>query len=107
MRRLIQLGVFVFIFGNFLYSTWDAGALYGPPEGGDGVDYDAIAFNIYKNKGFGFDWDNPEYYQAYEGTESYAALRTRHSEAGFYPTSYRPPLVPIVMGIIYKLTDRN
>ena len=107
MRRLIAIGVFVFIFANFLYFSWDEGSLYGPPEAGDGVDYDAIAFNISQGKGFGFDWDDPGYYEAYRGTPSYDALRTRHSETGFYPTSYRPPAVPLLMGIVYKLTNRN
>jgi len=107
MRRLIAIGVFVFIFANFMYYSWDEGSLYGPPEAGDGVDYDAIALNISQGKGFGFDWDDPAYYEAYAGTPSYDALRTRHSEAGFYPTSYRPPAVPLLMGIVYKLTNRN
>jgi len=107
MRRLIVIGVFVFIFANFMYYSWDEGSLYGPPEGGDGVDYDAIAFNVWQGKGFGFDWDNPEYYDAYRGTPHYAGLRVRHSEAGFYPTSYRPPTVPVLMGLVYKLTNRS
>ena len=83
MRRLIVLGVFVLIFANFTYYSWDEGSLYGVPEGGDGIDYDAIAFNVWKNQGFGFDWDNPEYYDAYRDTPYYSGVRVRHSPSGF------------------------
>jgi hypothetical protein len=32
-------------------------------------------------------------------------MLTRHSD--YYPTTYRPPAVPILMGLVYALTNRS
>ena len=104
-RRLVYAVIFLVTFSVYVFSSWRNGSLHRLPEAGDGVDYDAIAFNIWKGQGFGFHWDNPEYLKPYAGLPEYAGLLDRHSD--FYPTSYRPPAVPFMMGIVYKLTNRN
>ena len=38
-----------------------SGALREPPEKGDGHDYDAIAYNVWKGRGFGYHWSDPEW----------------------------------------------
>ena len=52
-RRLVFAVIFVVSFGIYVNRAHTSGALKQPPEQGDGHDYDAIAFNIWKGRGFG------------------------------------------------------
>ena len=44
-----------------------SGALREPPETGDGHDYDAIAFNVWQGRGFGYQWSDENWRKPYEG----------------------------------------
>jgi hypothetical protein len=83
----------------------NSGALREPPEAGDGHDYDAIAFNIWQGRGFGYDWSHEAWRQPYVGIPRYGPLLTRKSE--FYPTTYRPPAMPYLLAGVYAVTGRN
>jgi hypothetical protein len=82
-----------------------SGGLREPPETGDGHDYDAIAFNLWQGRGFGYHWSDENWRKPYEGIPRYRLLLTRKSE--FYPTTYRPPAMPILLSLVYAVTDRN
>jgi hypothetical protein len=104
-RPRILAAIFIAMYLVYVHAAWDSGYLFVVPEAGDAADYDAIALNIAKGRGFGFYWDDPEYLAPYRGSPDHAGLWDRNSE--YYPTSYRPPAVPFLMGVVYKLTDRN
>ena len=104
-RRLIYTAIFVAVFGTYVFRAWDNGSLTSLPEPGDGADYDTIAFNVWQGRGFGFDWDDPEWRKPYLQDPGHEGMLTRHSD--YYPTTYRPPAVPILMGLVYTLTNRS
>jgi 4-amino-4-deoxy-L-arabinose transferase-like glycosyltransferase len=60
---------------------------------------------VWQGRGFGFDWDNPEWRKPYLQDSGHEGMLTRHSN--YYPTTYRPPAVPILMGLVYTLTNRS
>jgi 4-amino-4-deoxy-L-arabinose transferase-like glycosyltransferase len=105
VRRLIFAAIFVAAFGTYGLRAYRSGNLNNPPEAGDGPDYEAIAFNIWKGKGYGYDWNDAEYRAPYEGLARYRDLLSRHSN--YYPTTYRPPALPYVLSGVYALTGRN
>jgi 4-amino-4-deoxy-L-arabinose transferase-like glycosyltransferase len=108
-RPLIRAAVFSLIFfttfGIYVNRASTSGALREPPETGDGHDYDAIAFNVWQGRGFGYQWSDPDWRRPYEGIPRYRLLLTRQSE--FYPTTYRPPAMPLLLSAVYALTGRN
>jgi hypothetical protein len=75
----------------FLLPSALRGSLSAPPERGDAPDYDAIAQQLAKGRGFSVDWDDPAYRKPYEQanhTGTYDYLLERH---GASPTASRPP----------------
>ena len=48
-----------------------------PPETGDGHDYDAIAFNVWQGRGFGYHWSDENWRKPYQGIPRYRLLLTR------------------------------
>jgi hypothetical protein len=105
LRRVVYLAVFLASFGYYLSSAARDGALGAPPEAGDGHDFDALAFNIWKNGRFGFAWSDPEWRRPYERVPGYEGLLERQSE--YYPSTYRPPAAPALMAVVYAVTNRN
>jgi hypothetical protein len=105
VRRLIFAAIFVAAFGTYGLRAYRSGNLNNPPEAGDGPDYEAIAFNVWKGKGYGYDWSDPDYRAPYEGLARYRDLLSRHSS--YYPTTYRPPALPYLLSGVYTLTGRN
>jgi hypothetical protein len=105
MRKVTCAAVFLVSFISYLSSAAKQGALNAPPEMGDGHDYDALAFNIWRHQRFGFEWDEPAWRRPYEGVPGYESLLERHSD--YYPTTYRQPAAPVLMALVYALTDRN
>lgn len=105
VRRLIFAAIFVAAFGTYGLRVYRSGNLSQPPETGDGPDYEAIAFNVWKGRGYGYYWSDPEYRAPYEGLARYRDLLTRQSN--YYPTTYRPPALPYLLSGIYALTGRN
>ncbi len=104
-RKLIYAAIFFTAFGVYVMRAVNSGALSQPPESGDGHDYDAIAFNIWQGRGFGYHWSAEAWRRPYVGIPRYALLLTRQSE--YYPTTYRPPAMPYLLSVVYALTDRS
>jgi hypothetical protein len=104
-RRFAYASIFCAAFATYLMRVSSGDALRQPPEAGDGHDYDAIAFNVWRGRGFGYEWSNEEWRRPYEGIPRYRLLLTRQSE--FYPTTYRPPAMPYLLSIVYAMTDRS
>jgi len=104
-RRFVYLAIFCAAFATYLMRVSTGGGLRQPPEAGDGHDYDAIAFNVWRGRGFGYEWSNEEWRRPYEGIPRYKLLLTRQSE--FYPTTYRPPAMPYLLSLVYAFTDRS
>src|SRR5688572_3413394 len=104
-RRAIFAAIFLVAFGIYVMRATNSGALGQPPETGDGHDYDAIAFNVWQGRGFGYQWSDETWRKPYEGIPRYRLLLTRQSD--FYPTTYRPPAMPFLLSGIYALVGRN
>jgi hypothetical protein len=105
VRRVVYAAIFLASFSSYLSTAMKDGGLHAPPEAGDGHDWDAVAFNIWRHGRFGFAWSDPEWRRPYEGVRGYEGLLERRSE--YYPTTYRPPGAPTLIALVYALTDRN
>ena len=105
MRKAVYALVFLVSFFSYRSSAVKDAALRAPPEMGDGHDFDALAFNIWKHQRFGFEWDEPEWRRPYEAMRGYESLLERHGD--YYPTTYRPAAAPALMALVYAVTDRN
>ena len=105
MRKVVYAVVFLVSFVSYRSSAVKGGSLRAPPEMGDGHDFDALAFNIWKHQRFGFEWDEPEWRRPYEAVRGSESLLERHGD--YYPTTYRPPAAPALMALVYAVTDRN
>lgn len=104
-RRLVYLLIFITAFATYLTRAQRSGRLHQPPEVGDSHDYEAIAFNLWNLRGYGYYWSDPEFRAPYEGRRGYAGMLQRRS--GYYPTAYRPPLFPVLLSGIYAVMGRN
>src|SRR5262245_38268467 len=105
MRRVACAAVFLVAFASYLSSAMKQAPLGALPEMGDGHDYDALAFNIWRHQRFGFEWDEPAWRRPYEVVRGYESLLERHS--AYYPTTYRQPAVPVLMALVYAVTNRS
>ena len=105
VRRTVFAAIFVTTFGIYVMRASNSGALREPPETGDGHDYDAIAFNVWQGRGFGYEWSDENWRKPYEGIPRYRLLLTRQSD--FYPTTYRPPAMPYLLSAVYAVTGRS
>jgi 4-amino-4-deoxy-L-arabinose transferase-like glycosyltransferase len=102
----LAAAVFMVALTAFLIPSARRGSLSAPPEVGDAHDYDAIAQQLVKGRGFSVDWDDQAYRQPYEQanrTGTYDSLFERH---GASPTAYRPPLLPVLMAGSYAVLGR-
>jgi hypothetical protein len=105
LRRAVYAAIFVTALATYVTRIVNGGGFHAPPEAGDGHDYDAIAFNLWRGVGFGYEWSNEEYRKPYEGIRRYGGLLSRKSE--YYPTTYRPPAMPLLLSGVYAVTGRN
>jgi 4-amino-4-deoxy-L-arabinose transferase-like glycosyltransferase len=105
LRKLTFLAIFLTAFGLFAGPRFRAGAMNEPPRGGDARDYEAIAFNLWKGRGFGYYWSDPAWQQPYRAAGFAAAIGDRQS--GYYPTTYRPPAFPFLWALVYGTVGRN
>jgi len=101
----IYAAIFLASFRSYRSTAVEGGSLRAPPEAGDGHDFDALAFNIWRHHRFGFEWSEPEWRRPYEPVAGYESLLERQSD--YYPTTYRPPAAPALMALVYAVTDRN
>src|SRR5438876_2997810 len=104
LKRIYTI-IFLGVFAAYVLASLILGTLTAPPELGDGQDYDSIAFNIWHGRGFGHDWDDPEWRRPYLASPIYKDVLNRHSE--FYPTTYRPPAMPYLLALVYEFAGRN
>ena len=77
VRRVVFAAIFLITFGIYVMRASTSGALREPPETGDGHDYDAIAFNVWQGRGFGYEWSDENWRKPYEGIPRYRLLLTR------------------------------
>ena len=105
VRRLTFLAIFLTAFGIFFGRAYRSGNLGDPPGGGDQRDYEAIAYNIWNGRGFGYYWSDPAWQEPYRRAGLDRAIGDRKSE--YYPTTYRPPAFPVLWASLYALTGRN
>jgi len=104
--RLLAVCVFGAALLSYVLPPAMRGDLTALPQLGDGPDYDAIALQLSKGRGFSYDLDDPDYRAPYlRGNESgrYDELLQRHG-AGM--TTYRPPLLPFVMASSFRVFGR-
>jgi hypothetical protein len=105
VRHLLFLAIFFIAFGTYVARLVNSGGLREPPESGDGHDYDAIAFNVWQGRGFGYYWSDEAWREPYKGIPRYRLLLSRQSD--YYPTTYRPPAMPFLLSLVYAVTDRS
>ena len=105
LRRVVFAAIFLTSFGIYVMRASNSGALREPPETGDGHDYDAIAFNVWHGRGFGYHWSDEHWRSPYQGIPRYRLLLTRKGE--YYPTTYRPPAMPYLLSAVYAVTGRS
>jgi hypothetical protein len=105
LRRLVFAAIFAAAFALYVSRASNAGAFREPPETGDGHDYDAIAFNVWQGRGFGYEWSNEDWRRPYEGIPRYRLLLSRRGT--YYPTTYRPPGMPYLLSAVYAIAGRN
>jgi 4-amino-4-deoxy-L-arabinose transferase-like glycosyltransferase len=105
-RSLTCLLIFFVTFGVLSYRIVQIGDLHTPPFGGDERDYEALAYNLWKGRGLGFFWSDPEWRAPYLSmSESAGALDGLSS--GYYPTTYRPPLFPALWALVDLVVGRD
>jgi 4-amino-4-deoxy-L-arabinose transferase-like glycosyltransferase len=78
-----------------------------PPVMDDGPDYDNIAMQLVRGRGFAVDFTDPEWrrpYEQYNTDGRYSELLARRARG---PTSYRPPLMPLLLAGTYALFGRS
>jgi hypothetical protein len=103
ISRLLMAVVFLCALLAFVLPPVQQGRWGVPTPQGDGPDYDNIAIQLVKGNGFSFNWDDRDFLKAYEPINAsglYDYLKQRH---GSYPTTYRPPLLPLLMALSYKI----
>ncbi len=90
-----------------LFGAWDQ-----PPRKGDGLEYDNIALNLVRGRGFGYFLDDPEYREPYfQDSDSDRhrlpdADRTGRSRS-YGLTARRPPAFPFALAVIYRVFGRD
>ncbi len=106
VRKLTFLVIFLVAFGVITARIVRTGGLNRPPAGGDERDYEALAFNIWKGRGFGFYWSDPEWQAPYlRAPATRRAVEGRASS--YYPTTYRPPAFPTLWALTHAVMGRN
>ena len=60
-RRILLIAVFLLALANGVAALRTVGRWHLPPVPGDGQDYDNIALNLVRARGFGQFWDDPEW----------------------------------------------
>ena len=71
LKALSFAAIFLVTFG-VLAARISTPDLYDPPPGGDERDYEALAYNLWKGRGFGYFWSDPEWRAPYLSVPSAA-----------------------------------
>jgi hypothetical protein len=89
------------------FSTLSDEWLWSPPKpDGDGCDYENIAYHLSVGRGFVFDNTDPAWRQIYAEQPAIYAVQLQASPRNL-PATGRPPLLPIMVGGIYRVLGRN
>ncbi|MCB9030613.1 MAG: glycosyltransferase family 39 protein [Deltaproteobacteria bacterium] len=103
MRRFLISFFFIF-FSLQIFVAIQTGEFNSPPPKGDALDYDNIAWNLTNGHGFGINFGDKDWQQSYLNSDlSEKYLSIFNTEASFSPTAYRPPLLPILISIFYRV----
>jgi hypothetical protein len=105
IRKLTYAAIFLAAFSTFVSRAHRSGTMNDPPRGGDARDYEAIAFNIWKGRGFGYFWSDAEWQEPYRRSPRIQNALGRESQ--YYPTTYRPPALPFILSLVYAAAGRN
>src|SRR5262249_42377847 len=106
----LTLLVFLASFCRLIVPQLYGGTLNLPPGPGDGTEYDAIGYELYKGNGFAFDWQDIGFRAPYiahnnkEGTY-YRVVLSKTRSSG--PTAYRPPMLPVIIAGSHVLFKRQ
>lgn len=92
------------LFASFLLVPLKNGTLSSPPQIGDGPDYDCIAYQLAQGNGYSVDWNDAGFRKPYEGKSEYGYL-LKYTGKG--KTTERPPLLPVIMAVLYKVFGRG
>lgn len=103
---LISVAIFGGTFASFASWARESDVFHEPPAGGDARDYEAIAFNLWKGRGFGYYWSDPEWQAAYLQSP-WGADAIEGRESGYYATTYRPPAFPMLWAATYVVAGRD
>ena len=101
------LVVFLLAAAAFLTRTGVQVGFDAVPGPGDEAEYDLLAMELAAGNGFRFDYGNSAWREPYEranGDGTYDVVLARHGAA---PTTYRPPLFPLVAAGLYELFGRS
>ena len=74
---------------------------------GDGPDYESIGYSLSVGKGFAFAWDDPEWKAPYLADAASLEYNQLHREASAGPTTLRPPLLPVVISMVFRIAGRT
>ena len=104
--------VFTVLFASF-FAVYAAALVHSayvgkPPLPGDGPDYDNIAMQLARGRGFATDFTDSQWRRPYVENNArgiYDELLARR--AGYTTTTYRPPLLPLAISAVYRIAGRN
>lgn len=106
MIKALSFAAIFFVTFGVLAARVSTPDLYDPPPGGDERDYEALAYNLWKGRGFGSFWSDPEWRAPYLSVPS-AAGAVRDLESNYYLTTYRPPAFPALWALTYHAAGRD
>jgi len=106
MLKALSFAAIFFVTFGVLAARVSTPDLYDPPPGGDERDYEALAYNLWKGRGFGYFWSDPEWRAPYLSVPA-AAGAVRDLESNYYPTTYRPPAFPALWALTYHVAGRD
>ncbi|NQU10267.1 glycosyltransferase family 39 protein [bacterium] len=103
------LAAIVFVGGllHYLLPLARSGQLGALIQGGDGPDYDTLAVQISKGHGCVADWDDPDFRAPYEKASAPDRPHEVLSRHGAGPRTSRPPLLPAMMAVCFRLFGRD
>jgi hypothetical protein len=79
-----------------------------PPAPVDGRDYDHLALNLARGRGFAYCWSDPEWRAPYEHAENSSKYALHLSLGGpCFPTARRAPGFPAALAAVYRVAGRS